>query len=66
MSKYKIERTNKFKKDYKKMKTRNNFDEKEFIKVVTILSNGEVLPAKYCNHLLEPKSERILGMSYKA
>lgn len=65
MSKYRIERTNKFKKEYKKMKLRNNFDEKEFIKVVTILSNGEILPEKYCNHLLEPKNERLLGMPYK-
>ena len=65
MSKYKIERTNKFKKEYKKMKSRNNFDEKEFVKVITMLSNGKELPEKYCNHLLEPKSERILGMSYK-
>lgn len=57
MSKYKIERTNKFKKQYKIMKSRNNFDEREFIKVVTILAEGENLPQKYCNHLLEPKSE---------
>ena len=47
------------------MKSRNNFDEKEFVKVITMLSNGKELPEKYCNHLLEPKSERILGMSYK-
>lgn len=65
MSKYKIQKTNRFKKEYKKMKSRNNFDENEFIKVVTILANGEILPEKYCNHLLEPKDERILGMSYK-
>ena len=30
MSKYKIEKTNKFKKDYKKMQSRNNFNETEF------------------------------------
>lgn len=36
MNKYTIFRTNKFKKDYKKMMKRNNFDEKEFIKVVSI------------------------------
>ena len=34
MNKYTIFRTNKFKKDYKKMMKRNNFDEKEFIKVI--------------------------------
>lgn len=60
MSKYTIYKTNKFSKDYNRMKKRNNFDEKEFIKVVSMLSNGEVLPPKYCNHMLEPKSERSL------
>ena len=60
MSKYTIIKTNRFLKDYKKMQKRNNFDEKEFVKVVTMLANGEELPAKYCNHLLEPKSERLL------
>ena len=52
MSKYTIFRTNKFKKDYKKMMKRTNFDEKEFIKVVSMLANGEELPEKYCNHIL--------------
>lgn len=47
------------------LKNRNNFDETEFVKVVSMLSNGETLPPKYCNHILEPKSERILWMSYK-
>lgn len=50
MNKYTIFRTNKFKKDYKKMMKRNNFDEKEFIKVVSMIANGEELPEKYCNH----------------
>ena len=65
MAKYKIQMTNIFKKDYKKMRSRNNFDENEFKKVIKLLSNGELLPEKYCNHLLEPKSGRSLGMSYK-
>lgn len=60
MSKYTILKTNRFLKDYKKMQKRNSFDEKEFVKVVTMLANGEELPKKYCNHILEPKSERIL------
>lgn len=47
------------------LKNRNNFDETEFVKVVSILSSGETLPTKYCNHILEPESERILGMPYK-
>ena len=64
-TKYEIKQTNRFKKDYKKMKARNIFDEKAFITVITMLMNGQVLPEKYCNHLLEPKSERNMGMSYK-
>lgn len=59
--KYTIYMTNKFKKDYK----RNNFDEKEFIKVVSLLADGKELPEKYCNHILEPRSARYLRMSYK-
>lgn len=64
-TKYRVVTTNKFKKDYKKMKSRNNFDEEAFITVVTLLANGENLPSKYCNHLLEPKSQRNMGMPYK-
>ena len=56
--------TKKFKKDFKKMKSRNKYDSKAFKTVVDLLSNGEVLPEKYCNHLLEPKTNRALGMSY--
>lgn len=62
--KYKIERTNKFVKQYTKMLKRNNFKEEEFIKVLKILINKEVLPDKYKNHLLEPKSNRHMGVSY--
>ncbi len=65
MSKYKIEITSRFKKDYKKMRSRTNFDEKAFTTVVNLLANNEILPEKYCNHLLEPKTERFMGMSYK-
>ena len=46
------------------MKGRNNFDSKAFETVVNLLSNGEVLPKKYCNHLLEHNTNRALGMSY--
>lgn len=60
MTKYTIFKTNKFIKDYAKMRKRNNFDEKEFINVITMLANGEELPAKYCNHILEPKVKRLL------
>ena len=63
--KYEIKQTSRFKKEYRNMKSRSNFDEKEFIKVVTILANGEIMPEKYCNHLLEPKRKRYMGMPYK-
>lgn len=63
--KYKLSATNKFKKDLKLMKKRNNFDIVEFEKVIDILLKGDELPIKYCNHILEPKSERIIWMSYK-
>ena len=62
--KYKIKRTNKFIKLYDKLLKQKKFKEEEFIKVLSILSNNEVLPAKYKNHLLSPKSNRYLGMSY--
>lgn len=65
MSKYTIQYTSKFKKSYKKMIARFNYDEKDFRKVVKMLSNDEVLPEKYHNHLLEPKSNRIMGVPYK-
>lgn len=64
MSKYKIEITNKFKKEYKKLITKQGYNENEFKKVVEMLANDEVLPEQYRNHLLEPKSNRFMGMSY--
>ena len=62
--KYKIERTNKFTKQYAKIYKQKNFKEDEFIKVLKMLINNEVLPPKYRNHLLNPKNKRCLGMSY--
>ena len=62
--KYEIKRTNKFIKQYAKILNQKEFKEDEFIKVLSILSNNEVLPSKYKNHLLNPKSKRHLGMSY--
>ena len=63
--KYGVRLTNKFKKDFKNMKKRKEFNNDEFEFVVDTLRKGKILPAKYRNHLLEPKSERHLGMSYK-
>lgn len=64
MSKYKIEYTTKFKKQYKKMITNKSYNENNFRTVVSMLANDEVLPEKYHNHLLEPKSNRFVGMPY--
>lgn len=60
--KYKIERTNKFTKQYAKMLKQKEFKEEEFIKVLGLLANGEALPPRYKNHLLNPKSKRYMGM----
>jgi len=64
VSKYKIEYTTKFKKQYKKMITNKSYNENNFRTVVSMLANDEVLPEKYHNHLLEPKSNRFVGMPY--
>lgn len=58
--KYRLATTTKFKKDLKLMKKRNTFDFQEFEKVIDILLKGQELPQKYCNHILEPKNERII------
>lgn len=58
--KYRLAATTKFKKDLKLMKKRNKFDSQEFENVIDILLKGQELPQKYCNHILEPKSERIV------
>ena len=60
MIKYTIIKTNKFKKQYENIKKQNFFKEKDFIDVVDILASGEQLPERYKNHLLEPKSKRVL------
>ena len=57
--KYKIERTNKFVKQYAKMLKQKEFKEEEFINVLKMLSNNEILPQKYKNHLLNPKKSGI-------
>ena len=61
---YQISFTNIFKKQYTKIKNNPSFKQEEFNKVINILSNNEVLPPKYKNHLLNPKSKRCMGMSY--
>ncbi len=65
INKYKIEYTNKFKKSYKKIINQPGYNENDFIKVIKMLSNDIPLPVQYHNHLLEPKNNRIMGMSYQ-
>ena len=60
---YRITYTNVFKKQYAKIKNNPYFKHEEFSKVLAILSSNQVLPAKYKNHLLSPKSNRCMGMS---
>lgn len=64
MSKYRIEYTTKFKKQYRKMISNKSYNENDFKTVVNMLANGQILPEKYHNHLLGPKSNRFMGMSY--
>lgn len=50
--KYSIKRTNKFKKQYKKM-LKQGKDENKIINIITSLANGEKLLPKYKDHLLK-------------
>ena len=52
MMKYKIERTSRFKKDYKLIQKRG-YDIKLLETVVVILAKGDTLPAKYKDHPLK-------------
>ena len=65
VNKYEIKMTSKFKKDLKTVKKRN-FDIDTLNEVVLMLANDNPLPTRYNNHLLEPKSKRSMGMSFKA
>ena len=64
--KYDIQYTNKFKKQYNKLLKNSYFKKAELEKVLAYLINNEPLPNKYRNHLLNPKSERSMGMPYSA
>lgn len=61
---YQIKFTNIFKKQYAKIKNNPQFKQGEFDNVIKLLSNNQVLPPKYKNHLLNPKNKRNLGMPY--
>ena len=64
-TKYEIKRTNQFKKDLKTVMKRDSFDASLLNNVVEMLANDIQLPEKYKNHLLEPKSNRFMGMPPK-
>lgn len=61
--KFEIKITSKFKKQLKQLRKQPTFNYNELNNVINILSNNELLPQKYNNHLLHPKSNRYLGMS---
>ena len=63
---YQLQITNKFKKQYAKIKRQQNFKKEEFEKVIDLLMNNKILPEKYKNHLLTPKHNRNMGMLYSA
>ncbi len=63
MKRYEIKLTNKFKKQLKKLQKQSNFNYDSLDEVINILASNELLPAKYRNHLLEPKKKRNMGMS---
>ena len=65
-NKYEIKMTSRFKKDLKTVRKRNYFDADLLNEVVEKLANDIQLDPKYNNHLLEPRSTRIMGMSFKA
>lgn len=60
--KFEIKLTTKFKKQLKIVRKQPNFNYNELDKVINMLSNNELLPEKYNNHLLTPKSKRYMGM----
>ena len=64
MKQYEIKLTNQFKKQLKRLKKQPNFDYNALDEVINILASNELLPAKYKNHLLEPRKRRYRGMSY--
>ncbi|MBR1803116.1 MAG: type II toxin-antitoxin system mRNA interferase toxin, RelE/StbE family [Clostridia bacterium] len=64
-TKYQIKITTRFKKSYKKIIQQPGYHQNDFQKVIEMLANDIVLPEQYRNHLLEPKSNRSMGMSYQ-
>ena len=61
---YQVKFTNIFKKQYSKIKNNPKFKQSEFNYVIELLSTNQLLPQKYQNHLLSPKSKRNMGMPF--
>ena len=60
---YQVKFTTVFKKQYSKIKNNPDFKQEEFNHIIDLLSKNQILPQKYKNHLLNPKSKRNMGMS---
>lgn len=60
---YEVKLTTKFKKQLKIIRKQQDFNYDALDTVINMLSNNELLPKKYNNHLLNPKSKRYMGMS---
>jgi len=63
--KYKLVGTTRFKREPLKAKRRYKDAKEVYEFVIDKLLKGEQLPERYKNHLLEPKSKRVLWMSHK-
>ncbi len=50
---YELKRSNKFKKDFKKLSKGSYFDVDVFVFIVEMIINTGILPAKYKNHKLQ-------------
>lgn len=59
MKQYDIKITTEFKKQLKKLVQQPNFNQKALDEVINLLSTNQLLPAKYRNHILEPKKAGI-------
>ena len=62
MKQYKVTPTTRFKKSLKGLMKQNRLNIEELGKVITLLSNNQLLPPKYENHPLNPKKKRYMGM----
>ena len=50
---YVFKRSKRFRKDFKRIHERKDFNEISFIAVIETLQKGQILPARYKNHKLQ-------------